>query len=148
MRLAIVAIVMGTAFIADRQTAAQTLSPGSELAWAGETRYWADNEAGNYADYIKLFDEHFTGWACGRSDPGRKTDIKATVAGLLPRVIVDKKSSVVGAGLVITYYRATWRKDLGDGKTQTIVANFTHTWIPTKLGWKIVGGMCRPAPTE
>jgi hypothetical protein len=147
MRLAIVAVVMGTVFIAGAQAAPQR-SPGSELAWAGEARYWADNEKGNYADYITLFDENFTGWSCGGSDPEQKAEIKNTIAGLQPGVVIDKKSSVVGAGLVITYYRATWRKDLGGGKTQTIVANFTHTWIPTKDGWKIAGGMCRPASTE
>jgi hypothetical protein len=93
MRLTVAAIVVGTALVADRQASAQTLSRGSELAWAGEARYWADSEAGDYTDYINLFDEHFTGWSCGRSDPGQKTDIKTTMAGLLPGVVIDKNSA-------------------------------------------------------
>ena len=148
MRLAIIALAIGTASVAEGQASAQTLSTGSEMAWAGEARYWADQEAGNNADYIKLFDENFMGWPCERPSPARKADVNGLFNGLQPGVMIDRKSSVTGPGFVITYYRATGRIQLGGGRIETLVLNFTHTWIPTVDGWKITGGMCRPAPNE
>ena len=128
---------------------AQTSSPGSEPAWAGEARFWADyQDAGARADFINLYDETFTGWPCGRPNPENKSYIRTPVSKTPFGVVIDRRSSVVGSGFVITYYRATGHFKLADGKVETFSNNFTHTWIPTSDGWKIAGGMCRPAPTE
>jgi hypothetical protein len=149
MRVPIFLMVAGTVFVAGGHASAQTASPGSEAAWAGEARYWADHKAGNSADYISLFDDNFTGWPCRRPQPEQKSYVKKKILSASQSdFAIDQQHSVVGSGFVITFYRVTERIKLGDGKIETIVENFTHTWIPTHDGWKIAGGMCRPAPTE
>jgi hypothetical protein len=129
-------------------SAPASLAEATGPAWAGEARYWSDSERGDFADFIQLFSDRFTGWPCGASLPQAKSDIKGTIKGLQPGTVLDRKSTVVGPGLVITYYRATGRFRGDAGKIETVVTNITHTWVPTTEGWKIIGGMCRIAPAE
>jgi len=142
------AALAATALAVGTSAPASPVEATGAAAWAGEARYWSDGERGDFADFIQLFSDRFTGWPCGASLPQAKSDIKGTIKGLQPGTVLDRKSTVVGPGLVITYYRATWRLKGDAGKIETVVNNITHTWVPTAEGWKIIGGMCRPAPAE
>jgi hypothetical protein len=148
MRLLAVAIIATTAFAAAGALYAQTTNPARAAAWAGEDRYWADSEKGDFADFIKLFSDDFIGWPCPARTPQAKIDLKGTIGGLQPGAVLDRKATAMGSGFVITYYRVTARLRASDGKAETAVFNITHTWAPTKDGWRIAGGMCRPAPAE
>lgn len=137
------------AMAAGGHASAQTASPGSEAAWAGEAKFWADyQKAGDGADLISHYAETFTGWPCGRSSPDNKSSLKSLEFRPVFDVAIDRRSSVVGSDFVITYYRAIGHFRREDGKIGTFSNNFTHTWIPVGDGWKIAGGMCRPAPAE
>jgi hypothetical protein len=137
MRLLAVAIIATTAFAAAGALYAQTTNPARAAAWAGD-----------FADFIKLFSDDFIGWPCPARTPQAKIDLKGTIGGLQPGAVLDRKATAMGSGFVITYYRVTARLRASDGQAETAVFNITHTWAPTKDGWRIAGGMCRPAPAE
>jgi hypothetical protein len=116
-------------------------------AWAGEDRYWATNLAGDVANYLTLFDEHFTGWPCASERPSTKADLRARGKRLLEpgkiSVSLEEKAASGGADSVVVYYRARIHQRAPDEKPVIVLRDFTHTWVKRAEGWRIIGGMCR-----
>ena len=133
--IAIIAAGAAMALALGASATASSAEPTGAAAWAGEARYWSDSERGDFADYIQLFSDRFTGWPCGASLPQAKSDLKGTINGLQPGTVLDRRSTVAGAGLVITYYRATAQLRRHPGKIETAVLNVTPTGVrPRRAG--------------
>jgi hypothetical protein len=143
------AMLLSWATSANGQPAAKDVS----AVWAQEARYWSTTLAGDDAGYRALFHDRFTGWPCGRATPGDKSLVAVRppvgAPGARPEPpVIDQRTATGGGDTVIVYYRATDRAPQPDGSTNVRVRNFTHTWVRTGQGWRIMGGMCRDAPPQ
>ena len=66
-------------------------------------------------------------------------------------MLLDEKAASGVGDVVVFYYRARATTEDPAGKAAIVTRNFTHTWVATPEGWRIIGGMCRfedPATTR
>jgi ketosteroid isomerase-like protein len=130
--------------------AARDRSAGENAVWQLEEDYWRFVSAGDLDSYVKLWHEDFAGWPCSEASPARKGDIGKWVRDIrdnhwkLTYELKPLESQAFGGDIVIVYYAATFVYDYGDGtgSGDGLWRKFTHTWMKTPEGWKIIGGMC------
>lgn len=131
--------------------AAPNLSETQKAVWQGEVDYWKHVNARDSAAYLKLWHPDFTGWPCGAGQPADLSGL----AKMADQWFADRgkagqhttpkvEAVVVDEGFAITYLsaRTTWAD--AEGKEQSKLEKFVHTWKATDDGWRIIGGMCAP----
>jgi hypothetical protein len=127
---------------------AQTPDPNVAAVWAQEDRYWADAQSNNFKDFLTLFDDRFTGWACDASQPETKAQLTPAPAGVTVTAALDRKTAASAPGVVVASYRAVQTASVAGAQQQQRILDFTHVWVAKGGGWKLIGGMCRDAPAD
>ncbi|UAK24102.1 nuclear transport factor 2 family protein [Sphingomonas nostoxanthinifaciens] len=118
-------------------------SPQVAAVWAQERAYWQATVDQDDAVYQSLWHPAFLGWPC---------DEKMPVSGRPPHMVRDavKRSYAMrgqvateAPNLVSTFYHAREKDVMPGGKVAVTDYEVTHTWVPTRAGWKIISGMCK-----
>ena len=107
-----------------------------KAVWQQEEAYWRLLHDGNKTSYLALWNEHFVGWPRVENNPVGKEAIAASFDPVAEYKLLPLSVREYDKNVVITFYRATFNRN---GVTRT--SRLTHTWIHTKLGWQIIGGM-------
>jgi Domain of unknown function (DUF4440) len=117
--------------------AQQTRNKDEEAVWQQEQAYWQFLHNDQKAAYLALWDERFIGWPRFAPNP----EGKDTIASDFFAPVADYKLEPLsvreyGKNIVITFYRASVTRN---GTTRT--SRLSHTWMSSKSGWHIIGGM-------
>ncbi len=128
---------------------AQELSLPQKEVWQMEEAYWRDVKAFDEPHYMKLWHENFLGWPrdqklpVGKAALGEAVHRKFARKGTLEYEILSKSVAVTGdVGITQYAVKATF---VGvDGQNTSYTSRVTHTWLKTKAGWQIIGGMSAP----
>jgi hypothetical protein len=119
-------------------------TPQEQAVWKLEHQYWEYVKAVDLTGYRSLWHEQFVGWPMMSATPVHKDHITDwitanTSKGVKMRTATIKEaaSQSIGDNLVVTHY---WMTDAW-GDEKEVTSRITHTWLLTKDGWKIVGGM-------
>lgn len=107
-----------------------------KAVWQQEEAYWRLLHDGNKTSYLALWDDHFVGWPRVENNPIGKEGIAAGFDPVAEYKLLPLSIREYDKNVVITFYRTTFNRN---GVTRT--ARLTHTWMHTKLGWQIIGGM-------
>lgn len=134
-------LVIFTSFTFSQQT------PEEQAVWKLEHQYWEYVKAADLTGYRSLWHEQFVGWPQMSATPVHKDHITDwitanTTKGRKMRVATIKEaaSQLTDKNIVVTHY---WVTDAW-GDDPQVTSRITHTWIHTKDGWKIIGGMSSP----
>ncbi len=134
-----------TLFLGSLAIAQQT--PEEQAVWKLEHQYWEYVKTADLTGYRSLWHEQFVGWPMMSAKPVRKDHITDwitanTSKGITMRSATIKQaaSQLTGGNIVVTHY---WITDAW-GNDPESTSRVTHTWIRTKDGWKIIGGMSSP----
>jgi ketosteroid isomerase-like protein len=122
-------------------------SPGEAAVWKLEHSYWDDVKALDLVSYRALWHSDFVGWPFVSPSPQRKDHIadwidQNTNKDLrLKSYALKPAASHATGNVVLTYYwlTAVWQDKSGHSETAT--SRITHTWLKTRAGWQILGGM-------
>ena len=119
--------------------------------WSQEVAYWEYRKAADLDSYLSLWHEDVIGWPNNQSSPMNKDGIHQVVAGKLAAIQLEtatvelKPMSVrVFNNVGLAYYEAHTRATTKAGADIATQERFTHTWLRTENGWKIIGGMSAP----
>ena len=129
-------------------------TPNEQAGWKLESAYWEDVKALDLERYKDLWHTDFVGWPSVNSQPARKDHITDWIAlhtdkgAKMQWYSLQPAASQATENIVITHYWLTslWADKAGHGEPST--QRVTHTWIKTAEGWKIIGGMSAPVPTN
>jgi hypothetical protein len=129
---------------------AKEQSADEREVWKLEQAYWKYVQAGDLESYRNLWHPNFVGWPNSSARPKRKDHITDWIADYTKKGLKLKSYKLEPAGseatenVVVTHYWITdrWidKNGRGEGETNRI----THTWIRTRGGWQIIGGMSAP----
>jgi ketosteroid isomerase-like protein len=131
-----------------------TRSNLEDEVWSQEVAYWDYLKAGDLDSFRSLWHEDVIAWPNNQSSPMNKDGIYQLVVGILAAIqketatIEIKPISVLvyNNEVGITYYEVHTRAmTTADAEIDT-QERFTHTWLKTEDGWKIIGGMSAPLP--
>ncbi len=120
------------------------LTPGERAVWAQEEAYWRFVKTQDRPHYYDLWDDGFVGWPRFEPAPVHKDHIGLFMS---ERKVIEYKLEPLsvkeyGRKVVITIYRSIVRSTDASGSNEnTHTARLTHTWMKTKAGWRIIGGM-------
>ena len=122
-----------------------------EEVWAGEVAYWDSVRNFDLDRYASLWHDAVVGWPNNQPAPLNKSAIlklmSAVLAVLQPGSVEVhlKRLSVLVVGEVgIAYLEVSSRAVTKAGTDFRFQERFTHTWLRTPGGWKIIGGMAAP----
>ena len=124
-------------------THALKLSVTEQAVWEQEEAYWQFVKTDNRQKYLDLWDDRFVGWPRLENNPIHKDNITRFMS---ERKVLDYRLEPLsvrefGGNVVITLYRATVDSRDRTGADDTHASRLTHTWMKTKKGWRIIGGM-------
>lgn len=123
-------------------------SPQEQAVWKLEHQYWEYVKNFDLDGYRTLWENNFVGWPQSSPTPVRKahiTDwIMAHKGERLSYQLQPAASETWGENLVITHYWVTAAWNANSLKLPPQRTRITHTWMRTKLGWQIIGGMSSP----
>jgi hypothetical protein len=144
---------MSALFLVAAVATSQEIPAGDPEVWKMEETYWRYVKEGDVERYTALLHSDFLGWACETAQPERI----ATIANWVNDVRVGKRRLTYelkphgiqrfgSVGLVQYSVRMIW--DYPDGKRTNTNDHwkFTHTWLRTPSGWRMLGGMCAKLP--
>src|SRR5215471_1624474 len=119
------------------------LSVAEQAVWEQEEAYWQFVKTDNRQKYLDLWDDRFVGWPRLENNPIHKDNITRFMS---ERKVLDYRLEPLsvrefGGNVVITLYRATVDSRDRTGADDTHASRLTHTWMKTKKGWRIIGGM-------
>lgn len=114
-----------------------------ETVWTLERAYWEATIQQDDRTYQRLWHPAFVGWPCGEASPVSGPPPHMARDRIRRSYRMDKQRATSAPGLISTFYHVRERDVLPNGKTVIIDFNVTHTWVPTRSGWKIVSGMCK-----
>ena len=127
------------------------LTKQQNAVWQGEVDYWKYVNRRDVNAYATLWHPEFTGWPCGAEHPADLAGLKRFAAEWFSEMakagqstIPQVEAVVVDKEFAITYLSARTVWTDGNGKKQSKLEKFVHTWKATDGGWKIIGGMCAP----
>lgn len=111
-------------------------SRNERAVWQKEEAYWKLLHDNQKTEYLALWDERFVGWPRFEVNPAGKDMISTTFAPVSDYKLMPLSVREYGKNIVITFYRASLTRD---GVTRT--SRLSHTWMRSKAGWRIIGGM-------
>jgi hypothetical protein len=119
------------------------LSAAEHAVWEQEEAYWQFVKTDNRQKCLDLWDDRFVGWPRLENNPIHKDNITRFMS---ERKVLDYRLEPLsvrefGGNVVITLYRATVHSRDRTGADDTHSSRLTHTWMKTKKGWRIIGGM-------
>lgn len=121
-------------------------TPEEQAVWKLEHNYWEFVKANDLTSYRNLWHDKFVGWPQSSAAPAHKDHITDWIAAYtnkgekLQSYTIKEAASVFADNIVVTHY---WITDAWSGEKE-VASRITHTWIKTKDGWKIIGGMSAP----
>ena len=131
MMKAILACLIFCAVAVGQQTRSE------KAVWQQEETYWRLLHDNQKTAYLALWDERFVGWPRFEANPAGKDSIASGFfAPVSEYKLVPLSVREYGKNLVITFYRVSITRN---GVTRT--SRLTHTWMRSKAGWQIIGGM-------
>src|SRR5579871_292708 len=107
-----------------------------KAVWQQEETYWRLLHDNQKTAYLALWDERFVGWPRFEANPSGKDKIASTFAPVSEYKLAPLSVREYGKNIVITFYRASITRN---GVTRTY--RLAHTWLRSKSGWRIIGGM-------
>ena len=116
-----------------------------ETVWCLEQAYWQYLEK-----YMSLWHPSVLGWPKMNSAPVGKDHISDWLQRLtfktydLERLAINVKRDNVA----VVHYRVKYSWIDKAGKETTAGSRITHTWIRSRGGWQIIGGMSAPTDAE
>jgi|ERR1051326_5103451 hypothetical protein len=117
--------------------AQQARNKDENAVWKEEQAYWQFLHTNQKAAYLALWDERFVGWPRFEPSPVGKENIAyGFVAAVADYKLEPLSVRGYGKNIVITFYRASVTRK---GVTRT--SRLSHTWMRSKSGWHIIGGM-------
>lgn len=141
-----------TLFLALTATAlGQNSAKDEPQVWELEKAYWEYVKANDLEKYRALWHENFVGWPFVSAAPVRKDHITDWITSNTSKKIklqsysIEQLAIQVTGDVALDYYRinATWANNAG-AEVNTDRLRITHTWIRTRDGWQIIGGMSSP----
>ena len=116
--------------------------------WNQEVIYWEYLKATDLEAFLSLWHEGFIGWPNNQPVPINKAGmhklVEAGFASIQVKSVAHelKPLSVrVFGDIGIVYYEAHASAETKDGQEIATHERYTHTWMRTEKGWKIIGGM-------
>jgi ketosteroid isomerase-like protein len=145
-------LAVAVAFATTPASGQQT--PNEQAVWKLESNYWEYVQALDLDRYRDLWHANFVGWPSVSSQPARKDhitdwiDLRTAKGARMKWFSLQPAASQATENVVVTHYWLTslWADKAGHGEPSTM--RVTHTWIKTAEGWKIIGGMSAPVPTD
>jgi len=124
--------------------------------WSQEVAYWEYLKAADLDSYLSLWHKDVIGWPNNQASPMNKDGIHQLAAGILAEIQLEPATvelkpmsvRVFNNNVGIAYYEAYTRATTKAGTEIAIQERFTHTWLRTENGWKIIGGMSAPLPRQ
>lgn len=112
-------------------------TPSEKAVWQEEETYWRLLHDNQKTAYLALWDDRFVGWPRFESNRTGKDGIASSFfAPVSEYKLLPLSVREYGKNVVITFYRASITRS---GVTRT--SRLTHTWMRSKAGWRIIGGM-------
>lgn len=130
---------------------ADQLSPEQKEVWAGVEKYWQYRNNRDVEGISGLWHKRFVGWPCGQT----RTVDYPTLRSNAPQTInqpnsnnsyttIESEGVIVDDDFAVTFVAATTTTRDETGREIVSMRKFTHTWLWTDDGWKIIAGMCGP----
>ena len=120
----------------------------TDEVWNQEVTYWEYLKALDLDAFLSLWHEDFIGWPNNQSVPINKDGMHKVVEEGFASIQVKsvayelKRFSVsVYGDIGIVYYEAHAIAETKDGQEIATHERYTHIWMRTANGWKIIGGM-------
>lgn len=132
----------------------ETFSKLEQEIWEGEIAYWEHLQAADLEGFMSLWHDDFIGWPSGYPAPVDKEGINKKWSRVIDtssegswEVQLKPLSIRVMGEIGLVYYETHRLAPGGNGPETIISEKRTHTWMRTKSGWVIIGGMSAPLPT-
>ena len=123
---------------------AQDSAKDETQVWNLEKTYWEYVKTNDLEKYRALWHDDFVGWPPLSSAPVRNEDVTGWITENISKGIKQLAIQVIRDAATV-HYRITlvW---VGPSPTESNTELFrvTHTWIRTRGGWQIIGGMGAP----
>jgi ketosteroid isomerase-like protein len=128
-----------------------TKSSLEDEVWGQEVAYWEYVKAADLDSYLSLWHEEAVGWPNNQLTPMNRSNIYQLVDGALAaldlatyKVELKRMSVHVVGSIGITFYETYTQATMKTGAEISTRERMTHTWLRTRNGWKIIGGMSAP----
>jgi hypothetical protein len=124
-------------------------SARTAAVWEQERAYWQATVQQDDVAYQRLWHPAFVGWPCEEKLPVSGPPPAMSPDAIKRSYVMDMQMATEAPNLVSTFYHVR-ESDVGpNGETEITDYNVTHTWVPTRAGWKIISGMCKhPDPVR
>jgi ketosteroid isomerase-like protein len=116
--------------------------------WSQEVAYWEYLKATDIDAFMSLWHDDFIGWPNNQPVLANKAGMHQLVAGGLDAIQIksvtyelNPLSVRVFDDIGIVYYKAHVVVETVNGEEIATHERFTHTWLHTADGWKIIAGM-------
>lgn len=120
--------------------------------WRLEEQYLATFQKGDTEGLLRFYHPNFIGWPAQSSEP---LDLKA---GREFMEAMDEKADMISfeirpgairitGDVALVHYSVALVQQGVDGVTSGSVLRVTHTWMNTRSGWRIMGGMSADLPS-
>jgi ketosteroid isomerase-like protein len=124
------------------------MSPEQRDVWSGEQRYWDVRTAGKLEEFMRLWDDEFTGWPSYSKTPLSKADLRVEIENEIAntrqssyRADLEPLSVRVHGDFAFVFYRVHATRTDASGKKIESIIRIHHSWRRTPAGWKIIAGM-------
>jgi ketosteroid isomerase-like protein len=126
----------------------QGTSDLTDEVWSQEAAYWESLAAADLDAFLSLWHEDCIGWPNNQPVPINKAGLFKMLDTAFESIRFESASyelkplsvRVIGEfGFV--YYEAHASAETKDGQEIATHEKYTHTWMRTANGWKIIGGM-------
>lgn len=126
-----------------------------DKVWQLEHSYWEYVKALDVSGYKILWHDDFVGWPSTEPMPLRKDHIADWLEddranqNTLQCYKLEPAGTTVVDNVAVVHYHLTerWADKSGKSKPPRTI-KVTHTWLRSKDGWQIVGGMAAVVKTE
>jgi ketosteroid isomerase-like protein len=120
----------------------------TDEVWSQEVAYWDYLTAADLDAFLSLWHEDFIGWPNNQPVPINKTGLRKMMDAAFKTIRLESASydlkpysvRVIGE-ISIVYYEAHASAETKDGQEIATHERYTHIWMRTTKGWKIIGGM-------
>ena len=129
-------------------------SRDQEIVWGQEQAYWRYCKGMDLDKYLTLWHASVVGWPSMYSAPAGKDHISDWLTDRAQKGFTIKSYDLEPLAIKVTdkvavvHYRVMYSWADEDGKEILARSRITHTWIKTRDGWQIIGGMSAPVDAQ